>query len=113
MSERAYDERTWKKVCDVHKEVEELKTTVVAYVAEQKQICRQQCAEVERIKIALDGNGKRGIKKDVSWLVDREHSRQRFFVAVVTFLAANIGSIIYSITLLRRAAALLLVAEGQ
>lgn len=106
MIQRDYDERTWAKVCELHTDLASLRSTVDTYIAGQHQICEHRREEIKALHYVVNGNGKVGLKDDVKWLVGREKARQKIVGWTLAFLAANLGGIVYTLRLLKQAAAL-------
>lgn len=109
----SYDKRTWEAVEELRHDIGSLKSTVDTYIAGQHQVCEFRKHEIQTVQETINGNGKRGIKQQVDWLVGREHHRQRVLAAVLTFLAANVGSVIFALRVLARATVLLKSVEAS
>lgn len=94
MSQREYDERTWEKVCELHRDVDQLRQTVAAYIAKQTEMCTHKNAALAVVQTEIFGNGKRGLRGDVAWIMDREKARVERTRLLVGVMCANIATIV-------------------
>lgn len=87
-------EHEWQVIQEMNRKLDALIVDVAKSTAAQQTLCKAQCALVADIQKEIYGNGKRGLKHDVAYLIERDEQAKKIVAAAIGLILSNIGTLV-------------------